>query len=148
MTMERYKLELTPLDQAALEAEQEEKKAAYRREYWQQYKKQHKRIYGIVSEVEFEELKALAHANERTLWQEILSQSKAYRDKQYLPSEAIRQEIEKLYAEIREVNNNINRAGSQNKLLGRLVATQKIPEQLKALEQKIEHFTAKPWGKP
>ncbi len=147
MNMKTYKLELTPLDQAAHEAEQEEKKTAYRRDYWQQYKKQHKRIYGIVSKAEFNELKALAHANGHTLWQEILSQSKAYRSNEYLPSEDVKLEIEKLYLEIRTINDNINRAGNQNKLLGRLVATNKISEQLKVLEQKIEDFTSNPWNK-
>lgn len=148
MTIKTNKLELTSPNPVDYEAEQDRKKVAYRREYWQKYKTQHKRIYGMVSKAEFDELTLLAHGNGHTLWQEILSQSKAYRSHQYLPSKEIKQKIEKLYLEIRSINNTINQAGTQNKRLGKFTANNKVSEQLQRLEQKIEDFTSSPWSKP
>lgn len=146
--MEPKQFELTPVDIAQREAEQADRLAHYRRQYWQRYKTRHKRVYGTLTPEEFAELKALANANGRSIWQEIWQQSKAYRNKTYLPSETIQCQIEQLYGELRQVNNQLNRICQQNKLVGKVLAPKRITEQIKTLEQRIDQFTSKPWGKP
>ena len=92
----------------------------YRRAYWQQYKKHHKRVYGTLNPEEFAEIKALADANQRPVLHEIWQQSLAYRQKRYLPSEQIQEEIGRLYVELRQLNDALRHLGEQQGLVERL----------------------------
>lgn len=73
--MEQARLELIPTSPDELEAY--ERLVRYRRDYWLQYKQRHKRVYGALTPEEYAEIKALADANERSVWQEIWQQAKA-----------------------------------------------------------------------
>lgn len=144
--MEQGQLVLTPTTPE--EADAYERIVRYRREYWQQYKKQNKRVYGTLTLEEFAEIKTLAEASGRSVWQEIWQQSLAYREKRYLPSEEIKDEIGKLYAELRQFNDAIRSLGDQKGLLDRMRLPKAISDQVRDLEARIERFTHKPWIKP
>lgn len=143
--MEPPKLELTPIDQAELEAQELERLTQYRREYWQKYKQRCRRVYGTLTPEAFAEIKLIAKANGRTVWEEIWRESEAYRQKEFLPPESIREEIEKLYSQLRQINDSLSRIGEQNKLVGRMLSPKKVADQIKDLERQIERFTSKPW---
>jgi len=143
--MEHTQLQLTPDNEAKREAEQLAHQIAYRRAYWQNYKKQHKRVYGTLTPEEYEAIKVLADENGRSVWEEVWEQSRAYREKQFLPSEAINDEIGKLYVELRRIGNNLNQIAHHGNIFKRASNPHQVLKQLEAMENSIAHFVAKPW---
>jgi hypothetical protein len=144
---EKFRLKLTPVDEAKLEEEKEARLCAYRREYWQGYKKRKKRVYGTLSPEEYAEIKALADSNGRSVWQELRQQARAYRQKQYLPSEEVREEIGRLYAEFRKIGNNLNQIARYQNTYRRGVHGQTVLSQLQSLESVVARFVSRPWTK-
>ena len=143
--MEDFRLEPTPEDEARREAEKEARQVAYRRRYWQQYKQEHRRVYGTVTPEEYEAVRALALASGRSVWEQIWSESCAYRAQTYLPPEAILTEIRRLYAELRRIGNNLNQIAHHSNIFQRVAAPKQVGVQLDALEQAIARFVSKPW---
>ena len=142
--MEQDQLILTPTTPE--EADAYARLVRYRRVYWQQYKKHHKRVYGTLTPEEFAEIKALADANQRPVWHEIWQQSLAYRQKRYLPSERVQEEIGRLYVELRQLNDALRHLGEQHGCLERLRLPTAIHEHIRELETRIERFTRQPWS--
>ncbi|MGB0712144.1 MAG: hypothetical protein ACPGUC_01165 [Gammaproteobacteria bacterium] len=140
--MEQGQLILTPTTPE--EAHAYERMVRYRREYWQQYK-HNKRVYGTLTPEEYAEIKAMADANGRPVWQEIWQQSLAYRQKRYLPPEDVKEEISKLYAELRQFNDSVRQLAEKNNLFGRMRMPPAISDRISELEARIERFTKKPW---
>lgn len=127
--------------------EQKEQAVEYRRKYWQQYKMRKPRIYGTVSQAQYTEIQQLAHNNGRSIWAEVWQQSLAYRKQAFLPSVQIQQEIEKLYAELRRINDNLSRISERSAVVRTLLQRHQISQQLEAMENAIETFSTRPWGK-
>lgn len=139
------RLELTPEPEAKAEAEREERRTRYRRDYWQRYKAKHPRIYGTLTQGEYAEIKAIAKANGRSVWEQIWLESQAYRQKKYLPSEALKEEIGQLYAELRRIGNNLNQIARRGNVFGRLSKPGAAVEQVEKLEEAIARFVSRPW---
>lgn len=141
----QFKLELTPEPEAKLEAEREERLAKYRRDYWQRYKAKHPRVYGTLTESEHAEIKAIAKANGRSVWEQIWLESCAYRQKKYVPSEALKDEIGQLYAELRRIGNNLNQIARRGNIFGRLSNSGATAEYVEQLENAVARFVSRPW---
>jgi len=83
-----YRLHLsTPSDHERERAE-EANRAEKRRKYWQTYKGRVKRVFGTLPPAEHENWKAQAKANNRSLWEHIVSQARGYRDGVIVPAAA------------------------------------------------------------
>lgn len=140
----KFNLQLTPEDEAKLDAEREAHLVAYRRRYWQQYKVRNKRVYGTLTKPEFAEIKAIADYNGRSVWEQIWLESCAYRKQEYLPSTELNGRIEALYVELRRIGNNLNQiARSHNS--GKLIDPHFVQtsEQIATLENAVSQFIAR-----
>ena len=139
-------LELTPEDEANLDAEREAHLVAYRRKYWQQYKSRHGRVYGTLTKTEFAEIKAIAKYNGRSVWDQIWIESCAYRSQKFLPPKEIEDQIHRLYSELRRAGNNLNQiARHYNK--GRVHHPMLLDAShtLEKLEEAVSQFVSRPW---
>lgn len=119
--------------------------ADYRKKYWQQYKMRRPRIYGSVSQSQYAEIQQIAHANGRSIWAEVWHQSVAYRQQKFLPPSQIQNEVEKLYVELRHINDNLNRLSEQSAFVRTLLQRNQITNQVQQMEASIEAFLARPW---
>ena len=145
--MSQYILQLTPEAEAKIEIEREQKLTSYRRDYWQQYKKNHKRVYGTMTLEEYAQVKARAEVHGFTVWEQIWQESQNYCNKSYLPDQNIRSQISKLYAELRRIGNNLNQIAKKTHIFAGKNAGQQAREQIAALEEEIAQFTMRPWGR-
>lgn len=139
------RLELSPPDEAQRAEAKEAKAAAYRRQYWQQYKQDHKRVYGTLSVTEYKAMKAIADQNDRAVWEQIWAESKAYRRQEYLPTMQLSREIERLYVELRRIGNNLNQIAALGHTYKGSIDLAEVSKFLKSLEASIAAFVSRPW---
>ena len=81
---------------------------AYNRTYWQDYAKRHKRVFGNLTLAAYSEVKEIADQNDRTVWQQIWAESRAYRAGATVPTEALEEGQQALLIELRRIGNNLN----------------------------------------
>lgn len=81
---------------------------AYNRTYWQDYAKRHKRVFGTLSLAQYNQIKQTADQNHRTVWQQIWTESQAYRTKTTVPIQTLENGQQSLLIEIRRIGNNLN----------------------------------------
>ena len=146
----KYQLELTPEDEAKLDAEREAHLVAYRRKYWQQYKAKHRRVYGTLSKQEFAKIKAIADYQGRSVWEQIWLESCAYRSGAYLPPKEIETQIQQLYSELRRTGNNINQIAyhlNRGDWRADTSVLVEVSHWLKSIEQAVKDFVTNPWGR-
>jgi len=138
-------LELTPEDEAKLDAEREAHLVAYRRKYWQHYKAKHKRVYGTLKKSEFTEIKAVADYNGRSVWEQIWRESCTYRSQTFLPTTKLNSQIETLYAELRRIGNNLNQI-ARNHNSGKVTDPYLVQtsQQIAELEEAVSEFVSRP----
>ena len=86
----------------------EETRVQYRRKYWQGYAKRVKRIFGTVTLSEYESAKSRADEAGRSVWGQIWTEAKAYRDQTILANGEIADQQRELVAELRRIGSNIN----------------------------------------
>lgn len=139
------RLELSPPNEAQRAEAKEAKAVAYRRQYWQQYKQDHKRVYGTLSLSEYEAVKAVAEQNDRAVWEQIWAESKAYRRQEYLPTKQLSQEINTLYVELRRIGNNLNQIAALGHTYRGSIDLAEVSKFLKSLEASIAAFARRPW---
>lgn len=116
----------------------------YNQRYWQQYKKQRRRIYGSVSPAEYHALEHRANSSGRSVFQQLWQESQAYCQQRYLPSATLAQLQRELILEIRRIGNNLNQQTRYLHSFRRMVAQRQVFAQLQELEQLISKFTRDP----
>ena len=146
--MSQYILKFTPEAEAKLEIEREKKLTSYRRNYWQQYKKKHKRVYGTLTLEEYAQVKSRAEACGLTIWEQIWQESQHYCEKSYLPNQIIQSDIDQLYTELRRIGNNLNQIAKKTHLFNSHNTGQAAREQIAMLEEAVAQFVKHPWGRP
>jgi len=136
--------------QQALERNKAEKLSQYRRDYWQDYKKQKRRVFGTISKAEHAAWTALAKSNGRSLWGQIFTCACAYISGTHIASREILQTQNELLTEIRRVGNNINQAVRLGHIQAKRTGGLKAPEndeigrtilnEFETLERRITQF--------
>lgn len=86
----------------------EDKRADYRRQYWQKYRKSITRVYGTLPPAEYEALKARAEKNERAVWQQLVAEARAYRSGGIVPTLEHTELLRQAIGELNHIGNNIN----------------------------------------
>ncbi len=81
---------------------------AYNRAYWQDYAKRHKRVFGTLTLQEYAEVKQTADDSDRTVWQQIWAESRAYRRGTVVPTPKLARGQQDLLMEMRRIGNNLN----------------------------------------
>lgn len=71
-------------------------KSDYHKAYWQAYKHRKKRVSVVLSSEEYQALKLAAKIAGNTLPQQLLSESRAYRNKSFIPSQEISAQLTEL----------------------------------------------------
>lgn len=144
---DQFQLRLTPDSDAAIERDRLERETRYRRDYWQKYKDTHKRVFGTLTKAQHAHIKAVADANDRPVWTQIWAESCAYRKAEFLPSTEIMARQDRLIAELRRIENNLNQLAAQGHVQNLPDGTRAVASQMLALEQQIQDFTRQPWVK-
>ena len=103
-----FRLHLSTPAEIERAKEEEAQRAAKRRKYWQDYKDRVKRVFGTLPPDEHATWKAEAEANDRSLWDHIISQARAYRQQTIVPTQQIEAQQRQLIMELRRVGNNLN----------------------------------------
>ena len=94
--------------QQACEKSKAQKLTQYRRDYWQGYKSRVKRIYGTVTPSEYETLKSLSAANDKSIWEQLICDARAYRAGVMIAPKDVLLAQDNLIGELRRIGNNIN----------------------------------------
>lgn len=102
------KLYISSPDQQAIEIRKAKKLTQYRRDYWQGYKARVRRVYGTICPGEYEAIKSIAAQNETSVWQQLISDARAYRAGVVLAPKDILLAQDNLVGELRRIGNNIN----------------------------------------
>jgi len=102
------KLYISSPDQQAIETRKAIKLTQYRRDYWQGYKARVRRVYGTICPREYEAIKTIATQNETSVWQQVLSDARAYRSGVVLAPRDTLLAQDNLVGELRRIGNNIN----------------------------------------
>lgn len=144
--MTQHILQLTPEAEANIEIEREQKLTSYRRDYWQQYKKTHKRVYGTLTLQEYAHAKARADVHDLAVWEQIWQESQSYRNNNYLPDREIKDQISELCTELRRIGNNINQIAKKTHLFSSQSSEREARDQIAQLEEAVAQFTKQPWG--
>ena len=120
-----------------------ESRKAYKADYWQQFKKRHKRVYGTLTHKQYSEVKARADRHDRSVWQQIWQESSAYQRQEFLPTSAIERELVALKVQLRKVGTLINQIAHHSNRFKRLVGERQIIGHLRQLEKYIEKSVKK-----
>lgn len=129
----------------AIMSNREQNMRRYRKEYWQRFTQENKRIYGTLSNREYTNIKAIAEKNGRTVWQQVWTESEAYRTQKFVPTREIEKRIELLYVSLRKIGNNINQVSRYTNILGKLKHPAMLMKEMEKLEQTVEAFVSRPW---
>ena len=97
----------TPAQQAE-EKNKAQKLTQYRRDYWQGYKARVRRVYGTIKPAEYNAIKELSDANNISVWEQLVSDARAYRAGVILAPKDILLAQDNLVGELRRIGNNIN----------------------------------------
>ena len=120
-----------------------ESRKAYKADYWQQFKKSHKRVYGTLTHRQYFAVKARADDHGRSVWEQIWLESSAYSQQEFLPTSTIERELVALKVQLRKIGNNVNQAAHHGNRFKRLIGERQIFEHLKQLEKQIEQSVKK-----
>ncbi len=101
-------LRLSSDEQFERDQAKEADRAQYRRNYWQDYSKRVKRVFGTLKACEYAAAKERADDNGRSVWGQIWAEACAYRAGTVLPTPVIAEQQRHLIAELRRIGNNIN----------------------------------------
>ena len=122
-----------------------EKMRAYRKAYWQRFRKTRKRVYGTLSAQQYAALEERALAARRAVWTQLLAESESYAAGEYLPTREVETLLSELVAQLRRIGNNLNQlARAENR--GREIDPQQLLLLADSLEQQIRQFISQPWG--
>jgi len=99
----------TPEQQLA-ERETATKLTQYRRDYWQNYKRHIKRVFGTIDPRDFAQWETLAAEQGRTVWGHIYACACAYLSGRQLASVDVLTVQTELVTELRRIGNNLNQA--------------------------------------
>lgn len=142
----------SPPDRQAQERGQTEKLTQYRRDYWQNYKQQIKRVFGTVDPIQHAQWKTLAARHGRTVWGQIYACALAYVSGQTVVSTDVLNAQKELTADLRRIGNNLNQAVRLGHIKaqkdGRLIADvnddigQSVLAAFEKLEKRICQFEA------
>lgn len=124
-----------------------EKMREYRARYWQNFKKNHRRIYGVVTQAEYEDIAAIARKNGRSVWKQVWLESQAYRRQTFLPSRVIEERIGELCIQLRKIGVNVNQIAKRQNAVNRLVAPARVGAEIAELERAVTGFVKRPWRK-
>ena len=84
------------------------KQQAYAREYWQDYTKRVRRVFGTLNPADYLAIKQTAEVNNRTVWQQVWLESQAYRSGNTAPSSTMEDQQQALLIELRRIGNSLN----------------------------------------
>ena len=99
----------SPKQQSA-EREDAVKLTQYRRDYWQNYKRHIKRVFGTIDPRDYAQWETLAAEQGRTVWGHIYACACAYLSGRPLVSVDVLNVQTELVAELRRIGNNLNQA--------------------------------------
>jgi len=120
-----------------------EKMRAYRREYWDRFKKTRKRIYGTLTTEQYAEIERRAEEAGRAVWTQIHAEAEAYVRGEQLPPKAIEEQFSELIAQLRRVGNNVNQIAKAVNTDGSFDAPDYV-RNLEELEALIHDFIKRP----
>ena len=137
-----FKLEIRPATQEEKEADA--KLTAYRRQYWQRYKGQVKRVFGTLDPADYAALKVRAEQTGRSIWAQLWAESQAYRKGATVPTMEIEERQRLLLIELRRIGNNVNQLAKLNHLKAKQSeATVPTSEDIAAAFEQLEQAVAK-----
>ena len=122
-----------------------ERLKAYRKAYWQAFKRDHVRVYGTLTKAEHAEIKRVAERSGRSVWEQIWRESLAYRGGDYLPTTDIAARIEGLYGQLRAIGNNLNQIARRANASGTVRFPREALRCVEVLESVIADFVKRPW---
>jgi len=111
----------------------------YQHQYWQNYRQKNRRVYGAISEKDYQLIKYLADQNDRGVWTQIWLESCAYRKGERLLSQRTEDELRSLKIEIRRIGTNINQIAKHSNGLKKLLQDRQLLKNLEALENQLEN---------
>lgn len=113
-------------------------KKAYKAQYWKTYKKTHKRVYGTLTNQEYQTIKQIADQYDRAVWTQIWLESCAYRRQEYLASPEIEKELVNLRVQIRGVARNVDQLAKHSNTFKIFMEQHQLIKYLQNMEQVIE----------
>lgn len=97
-------------EQQSAEREGAVKLTQYRRDYWQNYKRHIKRVFGTIDPRDYAQWETLAAEQGRTVWGHIYACACAYLSGRQLASADVLTVQTELVTELRRIGNNLNQA--------------------------------------
>lgn len=131
---------------ACLDAEREARRREQKRRYYHEtFQQKKRRIHGTLERAEYEALAKRAKAEDRSPWQQLLAESRAYQAGAYVPSAVVETELQQLNVECRKIGTNLNQMAKHSNRLRRLWSERPVQNELKALLQRLEQSITRLW---
>ena len=113
--------------------------------YLKEYFRKRRRVYGVLSQAEYDELAENAARHGRTVFRQILEESRAYRDNTYVPTREIEARIRELYRVLRNAGNNLNQLTKRQNAVSKLTGSVRTASVIRAMEDAVAEFVRRPW---
>jgi hypothetical protein len=126
----------------------ENNRKEYKAAWWQEHRKNNKRVYGTLTPEEYNKINNIAELNSRSVWSQIWQQSCAYQNNRFLPSKDIEKQILLIKTSLRKIGCNINQISKHSNVFKKLSFKKDLEHQIFLLEQVMADFVTRPWIKP
>ena len=124
-------------------ARREAKMQAYRKSYWERYRKTRRRVYGTLTNEEYDMLEQRAKVAGRSVWEQIHRESSAYAKREYLPGKSVEKKLVTLISQLRRIGSNLNQIAKEQHS-GKPFDHRSSYYALEALEHAARTFVANP----
>lgn len=122
-----------------------ERMRGYRKRYWDRFAETRRRIYGSVTNAEYEEIERRAKEADRSVWTQLHAEARAYARGEYLPSNDVAGLVTDLVVQLRRIGNNLNQITREMYRRDDIDAAE-LGSVVAELEAEIRSFVSRPWG--